>query len=53
MYYMRKTENNVTNNVTLLSQILSCFCDVIVTKKAITSMNISDMSVTLNNKQGE
>jgi len=48
---MKKIRNNVTANVALSSQMPSSFCDVIVTQNAVTTMNISNMSVTLKNKR--
>ena len=47
--YMNKMNNNVTANVALSSQIRSFFCDVIVTQNDVTTMNISNMNVTLKN----
>ena len=48
---MKIKENNVTLNVTLMSKIESCFCDVIVTKTAVTTLINSNMNVTLKNVQ--
>lgn len=49
---MNKSENNVTLNVTLMSQIQSCFCDINATKIAVINVIISNISVTLRNMRG-
>lgn len=43
---MNKVRNVVTVCVTLLSQIHSCFCDIFVTKIAVTTLTIINMSLT-------
>lgn len=52
IYYMKISENNVTLIVTILSQNLPCFCDVIVTKIVVTTMSFSNISMTLTKKWG-
>ena len=48
---MKIIKNKVTVKVTITSQIQFCFCDVIVTKKAVSTLIDCNMSLTLKNKQ--